>query len=191
MKFLRAKSPGPPSQHVLRILAKVRKANWLDTSDIALFVQAETFTPEQRAEVQAALKKKAKSIEAKFLWARQKQWRQLAKEAVASGGGRAHRFIKGPKGWNPDACWQPPDLGVKVPMGAQARADATLQQWLTGPWAHPGEFVVPSSWPPAPSLPRLTAAQLRRSALAFPPSTATGMDAWHPREFAHLSDQAL
>ena len=106
------------------------------------------------------------------------------------GGSRAHKFLKGPKGWVPDQVFQLPGQEA-APLSAQARAEATRLKWLRGPWSHAGPGLTAADWGRLPELRPLSARQLRKAAFTFSPGSAAGMDSWHPREYGHLSDGCL
>eukprot|EP00969_Alexandrium_andersonii_P177702 7858067-Alexandrium_andersonii.AAC.1 len=70
-----------------------------------------------------------------------------------------------------------------MPAGVQARVDATLAEWVRGPWQCSEAFAgMPSLQ--VDQLQPISGHQLLRASAGFKRSTACSGDGWHPR---HLS----
>eukprot|EP00973_Karenia_brevis_P047603 6607209-Karenia_brevis.AAC.1 len=77
-----------------------------------------------------------------------------------------------------------------VPLNAQADVEAEANQWACM-WQEGYEYLCCFEADEKPAVEHISAHQLRKAALTFPPETGVGCENIAPRAFARLSDKTL
>ena len=109
-----------------------------------------------------------------------------AKKATADGAGLAHKWTRGPTGASPGL------LTDGVAANIQDAAHQFCREWLTKIW-NVGDPAPEHNWAEIceHQLREPSVEALRKASRSFKQRTALGSDAFHPRWFAMLSDDAL
>ena len=114
-----------------------------------------------------------------------KAWRNWVHQATSSSVGWAHRWTKDAPAWQP--------THVQIGSSWSARPSAMLEgeaARLSRLWQTSSSLLKPFA-PEGPSLPRLSANDIREASRSFPAKTAQTFDGFHPRHLSLLTDSHL
>jgi hypothetical protein len=150
--------------------------------------QAATFLKTTCEWVEATIK----DMNTKHVMGKAEGWKKWLSKQLKEGAGGAHRWVKrdltDPEKWitvDGKRTAAPRDI-VEIDFEAWSKIWSRLKDRGGTPWRTMG--AVPAN---APSLPAITAVELRRASRTFKERTGTGVDKLGPRHYAWLSDELL
>ena len=133
------------------------------------------------------------SEERRFLVLKRAALQNRARGARMKGASSGHRFARQPDPWHADPCVEHGEEGGGVvPAELCDRLQLLVDEWAGRVWRCDEAPPSDADWGPMGNpLPKPPVADVRSAAKSFPERTGLSGDGWHPRHFAHLSNDSL